>query len=482
MPRACAFGARPLLHAREGPTFDRMLLAEQLVGEARARRKHRLGSRERRVTGASALLFLAAAVAIAVFLPENRPLDPVLLLGLVAGYAVVSRVRFEFADAYVTAEQLVFVPILLLLPLPYVPIVVVCGAVLASLPEVINREWHWQRLITAVSESWFAVGPVLVLAVLAPGVPTLGNAEIYALAFVAEVAADLTGALIRERLLLERVPMGEFVKSSLGTVRVDAILSPLAFLITLIAVDDPMALVVIGPLVWLLAVFSRDRQERYSATLELNRAYRGTVMLLADVVEFDDKYTASHSRSVVELVQAVADEMAIDRQSRQELEFAALLHDVGKISIPKDILNKPAKLSVEEFELMKSHTIEGQFMLDRVGGLLANVGEIVRSCHERWDGTGYPDGLAAEEIPLSARIVFTCDAYNAMTTDRPYRAALPQATAIEELVRNAGTQFDPRVVEAVGHVVTTPAEVGPTDQVRALLARVNSGDGLRAAS
>ena len=118
------------------------------------------------------------------------------------------------------------------------------------------------------------------------------------------------------------------------------------------------------------------------------------------------------------------------RTGCQELEFAALLHDVGKIAIPKEILNKPAALTDSEFEVMKTHTIEGQFMLDRVGGLLGRVGEIVRSCHERWDGKGYPDGLEGEDIPLAARIVFVCDAYNAMTTDRPYRAALPHDHAI----------------------------------------------------
>ena len=91
---------------------------------------------------------------------------------------------------------------------------------------------------------------------------------------------------------------------------------------------------------------------------------------------------------------------------------------------------------------MKTHTIEGQFMLDRVGGLLGRVGEIVRSCHERWDGTGYPDGLAGEAIPLEARIVFTCDAFNAMTTDRPYRDAMSEEAAIRELTDNAGQQFD----------------------------------------
>ncbi len=147
---------------------------------------------------------------------------------------------------------------------------------------------------------------------------------------------------------------------------------------------------------------------------------------------------------MVELVNAVADELGVPPESRQELEFAAMLHDVGKIAIPKEILNKPTSLTDSEFEVMKTHTIEGQFMLDRVGGLLGRVGEIVRSCHERWDGTGYPDGLAGKDIPFHSRIVFCCDAYNAMTSDRVYRRAMTSQEALDELATNSSSQFDPR--------------------------------------
>jgi HD-GYP domain-containing protein (c-di-GMP phosphodiesterase class II) len=175
----------------------------------------------------------------------------------------------------------------------------------------------------------------------------------------------------------------------------------------------------------------------------------------------------------VGLVNAVADELGIAESARQELEFAALLHDVGKIVIPKEIINKPGALSDDEFELMKTHTIEGQVLLDRVGGLLGRVGSLVRSCHERWDGNGYPDGLAGYEIPLPARIVFACDAYSAMTTDRPYRAAMSQETALEELWANAGTQFDPRVVSALATVIRngTHVESSPALDVQQVLAR-----------
>jgi HD-GYP domain-containing protein (c-di-GMP phosphodiesterase class II) len=203
------------------------------------------------------------------------------------------------------------------------------------------------------------------------------------------------------------------------------------------------------PLIALLTVFSRERRVRIDHELELRDAYRGTAFLLGDVVEADDAYTGHHSQDVVRLTLEVVDELGLSASERRDAEFAALLHDVGKVRVPNEIINKPGKLTDEEFEIVKRHTIEGEQMLLRVGGLLGEVGRIVRSCHERWDGAGYPDGIAGEEIPLIARIVCCCDAFNAMTTDRSYRKALPLHEAIAELRRTSGTQFDPKVVDAL---------------------------------
>ncbi len=171
------------------------------------------------------------------------------------------------------------------------------------------------------------------------------------------------------------------------------------------------------------------------------------------MVEADDVYTGLHSQDVVSLVLDVCDELGVDGDARHKAELTALLHDVGKVEIPKAIIHKPGPLDAEERALIETHTEIGQRMLNQVGGLLADVGELVRSCHEHWDGRGYPDRLAGEGIPLVARIVCACDAWSAMTTDRSYRAALPHAAAVAELRRCAGTQFDPAVVAALIAVV-----------------------------
>jgi HD-GYP domain-containing protein (c-di-GMP phosphodiesterase class II) len=447
-----------------------MLLAERLVGEARQRRATRMETRERFVTALSALTFLLTALAIAVTVPDERHVDPVLTLALVAGVALILQVRFEFGGYFGSPEQLAIVPLMLLGPLPYVPLLVAAAGILALLPDFVRGTWHRERWVNSFADSWPCIGPVVVLAIFAPGPLEPGHLGIYVLAALAQFGTDITWGLIRNHLL-DGLPVREGLRGFAGTARVDAVFIPIAFVISLVAVHEPLYLLVIAPLVWLLQLFSIDRRERYTKALELQRAYRGTVMLLSDVIESEDRYTAEHSRSVVDLVNAVADHLGVADQDRQELEFAAMLHDVGKISIPKEILNKPTALTESEFEVIKTHTIEGQFMLDRVGGLLGRVGEIVRSCHERWDGTGYPDGLVGKEIPYASRIVFCCDAYNAMTTDRVYRGAMSTEEAMAELRENSGSQFDPAVVDAVDSVVRARATAtSAADEVRAVLA------------
>lgn len=180
-----------------------------------------------------------------------------------------------------------------------------------------------------------------------------------------------------------------------------------------------------------------------------SRAYQGTSSLLADLLQDDDEYTGVHSKAVVSLSVSVAQELGLGPRQCRDAEFAALLHDIGKIAVPKEIINKPGPLTDEEWEVIHQHTVEGQKMLDRVGGALNRVGVIVRGSHEHWNGSGYPDGLVGESIPVESRIVTACDAFNAMTTDRTYRKALTLDVALQELRDCAGSQFDPDVVQAL---------------------------------
>jgi diguanylate cyclase (GGDEF)-like protein/putative nucleotidyltransferase with HDIG domain len=165
-----------------------------------------------------------------------------------------------------------------------------------------------------------------------------------------------------------------------------------------------------------------------------------------------DRYTGEHSKAVIDISAAVARNLGLDDGEVQRIRSAALLHDIGKVAIPDDILRKPGPLTEQEWKLMKQHPMIGERILRVLPGL-GSVARIVRHEHERWDGAGYPDGLAREDIPIGSRIIIAADSYHAITSDRPYRAARSHAEALEELSVNAGTQFDPQVTAAlIGHL------------------------------
>jgi GAF domain-containing protein len=167
---------------------------------------------------------------------------------------------------------------------------------------------------------------------------------------------------------------------------------------------------------------------------ELDGWFLATVQALATALETKDEYTGEHANQLEELCTTVAAEVGLTGSELRDVTLGALLHDIGKIGIPSLILNKPAPLTEAEWEVMRRHP---------------ELRELVIACHEHWDGSGYPNGLAGEAIPLGARIILACDAYHAMTSDRVYRGALPVSEAILELQRYAGTQFDPAVADAL---------------------------------
>jgi hypothetical protein len=191
------------------------------------------------------------------------------------------------------------------------------------------------------------------------------------------------------------------------------------------------------------AMFNRFR----TASVEQAR-FRGTITALLMALDARDDYTAEHSSEVLSLVMAVSEDLGLESKETLHTADVALLHDIGKIGIPNEILEKAAPLSEDEWTVMRRHPVIGERILNEVPGF-ENVANAVRHEHERWDGTGYPDGLKAEQIPVASRIVLACDAYHAMISQRPYRDPLSEAQAREQLRTNSGSQFDPGVVEAL---------------------------------
>ena len=353
-----------------------------------------MAGRELRVESLFALAFLVCAVAMALLVHSPVQLQAAPAAALIAAYAISTRVKFTIGFGFTVPTQLVFVPMLFLLPLGLVPPAVTLGIWLGTLPDYLSGRIHASRLLLALGNSWHALAPVLVLAIAGATRPELGRWQILLAAFASQLVLDCVVSTLREWAALGISP--QLQPALLGWVAlVDATLTPVGLLAAIAAVAVGwFAALLLLPLLGLLALFAGEREGRIAHALELSRANRGSTLLLSDVLEADD-----------------------------------------------------------EWLVIKAHTIEGQRMLDQVGGLLSDVGRVVRSSHERWDGSGYPDGLKGDDIPLSSAIVACCDAVNAMTTDRPYRPARTVEQAIEELIAESGKQFNPVVVGALTRIL-----------------------------
>jgi HD-GYP domain-containing protein (c-di-GMP phosphodiesterase class II) len=185
---------------------------------------------------------------------------------------------------------------------------------------------------------------------------------------------------------------------------------------------------------------------------ELEAAFVATMRSLANALETKDEYTGGHAQALVGMAEEVARRLELGGVALRDVGVAAALHDVGKIGIPAAILDKPGPLTDEEWVVMRKHPELGARIMEPVPAL-AGARSIVLACHEHWDGTGYPRGLAGDDIPLGARIILACDAFHAMTSDRVYRDAMPVDAAIEELRQCAGRHFEPRVVDVLVEVI-----------------------------
>lgn len=396
-------------------------------------------------------LFVVLACAC-LALPWDRPLRVFDAGVALVALAVASQVRFAVATGYTVPIAVVFVPTLFMVPLPLVPLLTAAALALGVFASVLRGQADATRVVLAPANAFFSLGPTVVLALWGTAHPTTTPVLVLIAALAAQFACDFIASSLRE-FWVSGAGLAEQVEEAGWVYAVDAALSAAGLVSAVAIADRPLLMLLLLPMVLLLRIFAAERRQRLEQLTELNSAYRGTALVLGDMVEADDAYTGQHSREVLDLSLAVADALGLDRNARRNVEFGALLHDVGKVVIPKSIIRKEGPLDEEEWAIVKTHTLEGQQLLERMGGVMRDIGRVVRSSHERWDGRGYPDGLTADDIPLESRIISACDTFSAMTTTRPYRKALSVDDAREELERCAGSQLDPRVVTALIRLV-----------------------------
>src|SRR4051794_27347814 len=433
--------------------------AERGFDDARRRLPERPPRDERRIALAFGLTFLVAATLLAAAGGGDVPAG--MALALVVSLAILSRVEVAIGSGFAVPTELAVVPMLFLLPPAAVPVLVAAALVLGRAADAVSGRRPLARLVAGLSPSWVAVAPAAVFAAASVDGVHAADWPWWLLAFVAQLAVDGGVSSLDEWLRVGRWPRLHLRELAVVAF-VDATLAPIGLLAAAVAADQPLAVFAVVPLGALIAALAQERKARLEQAVELSSAYQGVALLLGEVIEDDDHYTGEHSRGVVALSVEIAQELGLSERDQRLVEFGALLHDVGKLQVPNEIINKAGPLDEEEWAIMRRHTIDGEAMLAPVGGMMHEVGRIVRGSHEDWDGTGYPDGLMGEQIPLASRIVSCADAYSAMTTDRSYRRALGHDKAIAELRRCAGTQFDPRVVEAaiavVGRAAAPPPE------------------------
>jgi putative nucleotidyltransferase with HDIG domain len=425
--------------------------AEDSVQRARRERPEPLSDRELLTEAIFAALFVMAAIAL-IEIGDTGHVPVGAAIVLTVAFALLSRFEFEIGAGYEPPTQIAFVPMLFVLPPEVAPALVVAARVLSGVPDFVSGRRSPGRVLPLIADSWYSIGPAIVLSAAGVHGAHWSDWPWWLLALGAQLAVDLGVSLARAGLAIGRAPQVH-VRELVPIWTVDVLLSPVGMAAALASEDGRYAFVLLLPLALLMWVFAQERHARLDQQIETSRTYRRTALLLGELIGEDDEYTGAHSQGVVSLSVAIADELGLGEDQRRLVEFGALLHDVGKIGVPKEIVNKPGPLSDDEWDVMRRHTITGQRMLDRVGGALQDVGAVVRASHERWDGSGYPDGLAGEEIPIAARIVCAADAFSAMTTDRPYRAARDREYAIGELRAQTGLQFDPAVVAATLTVI-----------------------------
>ncbi len=390
----------------------------------------------------------APAGALAVLLRQGGHVGDLVLVGLVVPAAWL-RITLEPAGHMTLAPVVVAASLAVgswATPLLVAPLA-------AALAGAIARERPREVLLAAGEEAFAAAcGVVAVAAATAASAPWTAPWVMGLAGGVLAYVAARVGVTALSARMFDRVALGTFLRNAGRTILLNyALLSAAGVgLSYLVFRDGRVGYFALA----LLVVALVEAYHPYKLLSDQREALYASLSLVARAIDLKDVYTGRHSRDAAEIAVRIARVMGLPETEVRKIRFAGILHDIGKVGVDREIIRKPSTLTAEEMAVMRTHPVIGAKILDSIE-LLAEAAEIVRHHHEHYDGSGYPDGLKGEEIPIGSRIVLVADAFNAMTTHRPYRRALAPWEAVRILEENAGTQFDPAVVRALKSVLQT---------------------------
>jgi len=375
------------------------------------------------------LIFFLAISVFAEFMPVDLPMAGSITIGFPVDFVII----------------LVYGPALAML----------ISAIGAIISEVLGKKTSWYKIIFNASQYALSVGVAGITYQYVGGV--VGFQNFYKFAFPAILCA-LTYCLVNSILVTIVISFAQNSKiTTVWRVNIKEMIpsyiaeAPMGFLMAIVYVEVG----IIGILLFFLPLLLARRS--FELYTKMRKVYLDTIRALAAAIDAKDPYTKGHSERVAEMSVALAQELNLSGRDIENIEYAALLHDIGKIGIADNILGKNSSLTDEEFDKIKEHTIMGAKIIEPVD-FLKNSYKAIYHHHEKYDGKGYPEGLKSEDIPILARIIAAADAYDAMCSDRPYRKKLNKDKILKELKDQSGKQFDPEVVKALFSILDRERE------------------------
>lgn len=387
------------------------------------------------------------AIALFIYLVPSLSLTPD--TWLILTFFIVLSIIAEFmpVDLPVGGRVTIGFPIDFVVILIYGPLFAICVTFMGEiLGDIFNRKTIWYKTLFNASQYALSAGVAGIVYQKLGGVVGLVNISNY---IIPAAICAISYFLINSNLFMIVVSLSEEV--SILSVWKNRIKGAIATYIALAPIGFVMALVYTSIGVWGIILFffplflARRSFELYT---KMRKMYLETIRALAAAIDAKDPYTKGHSERVAKIAVVLATELNLPDRDIEDIEYTALLHDIGKIGIADRILGKSSKLSNEEFKKIKEHPIVGAKIIEPVD-FLKNSYKTIYHHHEKYNGSGYPDGLKEKDIPLCARIIAVADAYDAMGSDRPYRKKLSKEKILKEFTEQSGKQFDPQIVNAL---------------------------------